>query len=115
MRFRKKRLEVLFRDEIAQILEKILDFSKTGLVTITKVELTSDLRNCKIFYSPFDDTKIDYMKNFFKKRGGYLKGILSKKVYIKYMPEVEFIYDDSPRKVSEVFSIMDGLKENNKV
>ncbi|RLD17573.1 MAG: hypothetical protein DRI36_03405, partial [Caldiserica bacterium] len=79
--FRKERFEEIFKRAISEILQKELDFFKTGLVTITKVDISKDLKNCKIYFSAYDDSKLDYVKDYFKKNRRYLKGLLARKVY----------------------------------
>ena len=96
------------------ILKKELDFAETGLVTITRVQMTPELKLCRIFYSPLSDDKIPHLAEIFKLRGKYFKGILSHRVQMRHMPEVEFVFDTNPREVAHLESIFNEISKDQK-
>jgi len=96
MSVRTERVANLIKQETAIILERELNFSLSGMVTVTSVKISDDLKNAKIYVSVFhqEGAKEDVVKklNFEKKQ---VRFALSKKVYLKYMPEIFFYLDDT--------------------
>lgn len=112
------RVDELMQREIATYLEKI-DFGlKKGLVTIGRVNTTSDLRTAKVFVSTFNVT--DDEKNkiilMLERERLQIQNIISKNIHIKYTPVLNFKLDDSFEKGDRVLAIIRELeeKENKK-
>jgi len=86
----------LIRKEISQILLEELKDPRIGFVTITKVALSDDLRIAKVYYSVFGEErdKEDSYQGL-ESAKGYIKRELGRRVRLKYMPEITFMFDDS--------------------
>ena len=86
----------MIRKEISQILLEELKDPRIGFVTVTKVALSDDLRIAKVYYSVFggeQDKEASY--EGLESARGYIKRELGKRVRLKYMPEITFMFDDS--------------------
>jgi ribosome-binding factor A len=96
MSIRTERVAALIRQETAIILERELHFRLPGMVTVTSVKVSDDLKNAKIYVSVFhqEGTKQEIIKklNFEKKQ---IRFALSKKLYLKFMPEIFFYLDET--------------------
>ena len=66
-----------------------------GLLTITHVDTTSDLRWCKVYVSALDKSQEKEMLKGLKSAAGYLRRALGAAVQLRYTPQLEFIADDS--------------------
>ena len=66
-----------------------------GLLTITHVDTTSDLRWCKVYVSALDKSQEKDMLKGLKSAAGYLRRELGAAVQLRYTPELQFIADDS--------------------
>ena len=66
-----------------------------GLLTITHVDTTSDLRWCKVYVSALDKSQEKEMLKGLKSAAGYLRRELGAAVQLRYTPQLEFIADDS--------------------
>jgi len=84
------------RGEISEILLKELKDPRIGFVTITKVAVTDDLRQAKVYYSVFggEKEKGDSFQGL-ESATGYIKRELGRRMRLKYMPEITFLFDDS--------------------
>jgi ribosome-binding factor A len=93
---RADRVADLIRMEIADVLLKEVSDPRVRLVSITGVKITDDLRSAKIFFvemgkdecSPETEVGI-------RKATGFLKRELGKRLKLRYLPEITFIYDES--------------------
>ena len=66
-----------------------------GLLTITHVDTTSDLRWCKVYVSALDKSREKDMLKGLKSVAGYLRRELGASLQLRYTPQLEFIADDS--------------------
>ncbi len=84
------------RAEISDILLKELKDPRIGFITITKVVVSDDLRTAKIYYSVFgkEQEKEESNKGL-ESAKGYIKRELGRRMRLKYMPEIAFMFDDS--------------------
>ena len=86
----------MIRKEISQILVSELKDPRIGLVTITKVSVSDDLRVARVYYSVFggEEQREDSYQGL-ASATGYIKRELGRRVRLKYMPEIHFVFDDS--------------------
>lgn len=65
------------------------------LVTVVKVETTSDLKYCKVYVSSLDSSKVDDTVAGLKSAEGYLRRELARRINLRSTPELTFVADDS--------------------
>ena len=66
-----------------------------GMVTITRVDTTSDLRYCRVYVSVLDKTQEKEVIRGLKSAAGYLRRELGASINLRYTPELQFVADDS--------------------
>ena len=66
-----------------------------GMVTVTHVDTTSDLRWCRVFVSVLDKAQEQDVIKGLKSAAGYLRRELGAAVKLRYTPELQFVADDS--------------------
>ena len=66
-----------------------------GMVTITHVDTTTDLRYCRVFVSVLDKTQEKDVIRGLKSAAGYLRHELGMAMSLRYTPELQFTADDS--------------------
>ena len=66
-----------------------------GMVTITRVDTTSDLRYCRVYVSVLDKTQEKEVIRGLKTAAGYLRRELGASLNLRYTPELKFVADDS--------------------
>ena len=81
---------------ISDYLHKDFSLKEAGVVTLSKVDISRDLANAKIFFSVLNNT-LDLVEitNILNKKAGFIKGIIGRSIRIKHVPNIKFIYDDS--------------------
>lgn len=93
---RASRVSDLIKVEISDILLKRVKDPRIGPITITGVKLTDDLRLARIFFVEMGkDTCSDEVRAGLQKAMGFLKKELGKRLQLRYIPEIVFIYDES--------------------
>lgn len=82
--------------ELSSLLRTLKDPRvQGGMVTVTHVETTSDLRYAKIFISVLDKAREKDVLRGLKSAAGYLRRELGAGVQLRCTPELQFIADDS--------------------
>lgn len=66
-----------------------------GMVTVTHVDTTTDLRWCRVFVSVLDKTQEKDVVKGLKSAAGYLRRELGAVLRLRYTPELQFVADDS--------------------
>jgi ribosome-binding factor A len=87
------RVNELLKEEIASFLQKQLPDAKFGF-TVYQVICTPDLRQAKVYLSPLGDS-IQSPGSFFSKINRELHQHLSKRLKLKFIPRLKFIWQDS--------------------
>ena len=92
---RTTRIAEEIKKEVSYMIQNELkDPRVNGLISITKILLTKDLKYCKIYISIFGDKKEEVMEGI-KSGTGYMRKELGRRVQIRIVPELQFILDDS--------------------
>ena len=92
--------------ELADQLRRLKDprVSQVGMVSITRVDTTGDLRYAKVYISAIDG--IDAAKRSVKgleSAQGYIRKQLGSRLHLRKSPELRFIADDSIEKGMDLF------------
>ena len=66
-----------------------------GMVTVTHVDTTSDLRYARVFVSALDKSREKDVLKGLKSAAGYLRRELGAAIKLRYTPELQFVADDS--------------------
>ena len=115
---RTEKIESLLQQEIALIIQKeIKDPRLSGLVSVTRVEVSDDMRNATVSVSVFSldnieehrETDIEVLNH----SASYIMFLLSKRLKIKYIPELLFKIDVSIEKASRVIEILNRNKKQD--
>src|SRR5690554_3136602 len=85
----KKELSILLKSDIK-------DPRISGMISITNVKVTNDLRYAKVYVSIYgtDQQREDSIKGL-ESAGGYLRKEIGKKIRLRYVPELIFVQDNS--------------------
>lgn len=109
---RSDRLTELLKSEIILIVQRLKDPRMTGILTITGVEMRHDLKAAKVFYSLLGtEEEKENVQEVFTSSQKYIRVRLRKRLRLKYIPEISFVYDDTPEKASRVFAILEKLDQ----
>ncbi len=102
--------------EIAQMIrDDLKDPRLKGLISVTHVEVTNDLRYAKIFVSMYSQENDE--KSAFKaleKASGYLRSELAKRLQLRYTPELIFKFDDSIQYGDKINKIISNINKSEK-
>ena len=87
--------EELRRELDAIIREEINDPRVDGTWSITRAEVTGDLRYAKVYVSVLEEAKRDKLMEALKNAKGYLRRALGRRMIIRSAPELIFVSDQN--------------------
>lgn len=110
---RADRVAEAIRMEIATFLrEGAKDPRLVGLVTITAVEVTRDLRHAKLFISVMgSDSERAATLDALESMKGHLRTRLSKSMSLRVAPDISFKLDESVARAARIESLLAQVRE----
>ena len=111
MRFkRSQRLQELLLKEISLLIQNGLKDPRIGFTTITRINLSDDLKHAKVYVSILGGAlEMENTLNGLKSARGYIRSHLGKNLYLKYVPDLEFLKDDNPDHVDKISKLLDKI------
>ena len=97
--------------ELANLIRTVKDPRVHGLVSITAVETTPDLRYAKVFVSVLDQSDVNEVVKGLKSAAGYLRRELGRVLQLRYTPELTFTPDDSIAEGARILEIIHDLEK----
>jgi ribosome-binding factor A len=97
--------------ELADIIHKRLQDPGIGYVTITRVQLSDDLRRARVFVSEMstDGKRLGRSLEALERAKGFLRSELGKRVRLRKAPELEFAEDHSIEEGSRMSTLLDQV------
>ncbi|MBF0301499.1 MAG: 30S ribosome-binding factor RbfA [Desulfamplus sp.] len=111
---RADRIGVAIQTALSELLSRKIEDPRISMVTISSVELTSDLRVAHIYFTLFgNQDKVEDAMTGFESSRGYIKKHIAPKLGLRYMPELKFIYDKSFDHGSKIDALLNSVIKNN--
>jgi ribosome-binding factor A len=111
MSHRLERVSELIRSEVsALLLRGIRDSRVKGLVTVTDVEVSGDLRQSKVFVSVMG-TPAERKRTLegLQSARAYVRREVARRIKLRVSPEIDFVLDESMERGARVLGLMREL------
>lgn len=114
---RADRVAEAIREEVATFLrEGVKDPRIIGMVTVTAVEVTRDLRSARIYVSIYgSDTERSSTFEGLESLAGHLRARLGRALRLRAAPEVQFRQDESVPNAARIESLLAQVREEQAV
>ena len=111
---RYQRVAEAIKKEASLIIHDELHDPRLGFVTITRVEVTADLRYAKIFFSVLGKDQ-DYQKTqeALDSALGFIRRLIAQRINLRFAPEISFKEDRSSEYSIKIQEVLDQIKEQN--
>jgi len=112
MSTRNVRVNELIKREISDYLHTRMK-ERTTLITITGVDVSSDHRTARVYFSVIGDAgeQADAEK-FLRGHSRMIRGELGRRIILKYLPKLEFDFDPSLERGNRLIKILDDLENS---
>ena len=108
---RPERVGEAIRDELSQVIARDLHDPGIGFITLTKVSVTPDLQQARVYYTSLGDEKAqrDTAKAL-ERAVSFLRRRLGSRIRLRRVPELAFFYDESIAQHDRIEQILQDLK-----
>ncbi len=113
MPYRLEKISHLIKEEISLIFLQKLQDPAFGLVTITNVKVSADLKIAKIYISVMEKEKRDVVMEKVNSINGLIRNQLAQRIKIKFVPELKFFIDDTLDYVEKINYLIKKIHETD--
>ena len=94
---------------LSGLIRTVKDPRVHGLISITAVDTTADLKYAKVYVSVLDKSDADQVVKGLRSAGGYLRRELGHALSLRATPELTFVRDDSMAKGAHILELIENL------
>ena len=109
MNVKSEKVATLLVKEISEIIRFEARDEILKDVTITYVNVTSDLSIAKVYYNILDKKELVVIQKVLDNAAGYVRSELAKRVELRHIPELKFIYDESIEYGEKIEKILEEI------
>jgi len=107
------KIENLIKKEVSLIFLFELQNMDSGLITITNVRVSPDLKIAKIYVSIFENERREMVLEKIKSKTKFIRSKLASRITIKFVPELKFFLDDTLDYVEKIEGLIKKIHEND--
>ena len=104
----KLKYEELVKNAINSALRRDVNDPRMTFVSITKVELSEDYANAKVWWDTFDSSKRGEIKEAIDHLKGRLRTLLAGRLEVRHVPELHFVYDSQYEDEQRIEQLLKG-------
>jgi len=95
------------RAAIAEMLLRDINDPRVGLVTLTTVELTDDLKHAKVYFSCVGD-QAEHQRSLqgLRSAAGFIRAQITRRLQLRYAPELSFVFDPSIEEAERLATLL---------
>ena len=109
---RPEKIREILRREISTIIQQEIKDPRIGFVTVTKVEVSKDLKYAYAYYSVMGKEKEARGTRFaLMSAAGYIRKLVGDRVKIRLVPEIKFRIDKSLESTKRIYEILETIKK----
>ena len=107
---RQMKVQEILRAALVEILQRGLTkepLLDNEMITINYVDVSPDLKHVKFFFLPFNEKKKEDFLEAFNRANKVIRREIGQCVHLKYVPTINFIFDNSiteVRKLDKIFA-----------
>ena len=111
---RQKRVGSLIMEALSRLLIEDLQDPSIGLITVTRVEMSSDLKSARVYISAFGEGKKEAILDNLNERKAYLRKSIASKINLKYNPKLNFFLDPTSNYEKRIDELIDYVRKDEK-
>ena len=100
---------------MAELIQMELGDPRIGMVTVTGVEVTHEFEHAKVYFTVLGDrAQAELSAKVLNKAAGYLRRALARRLKIRVVPQLHFVYDETTEKGNRLSALIDAAMAGNK-
>ena len=113
MSIKLERLGNIFIEAISKVIHEEVKDDDIKFVTITAVDISSDLSYAKVYFTNLIDSEREKVTKALNRASSFIRGKLFDMVEIRKMPELTFIYDESIEYGNKIEKIIESINKED--
>lgn len=108
---RTDRISELILREISDIIAHDIRDNRIGMVSVSGVDVTRDLKNASVYVTVLgDENDVDISLKVMNNAAQFIRSRLIERIELRYIPVLKFLYDDSIVNGMRMDKILEGIK-----
>ena len=101
------RVQELIQVELAAIIQKEISDPRLGMITLTGVDVSKDMKHAKVYVTVLPDEKAKESVQTLNHACGFIRFCLGKRVTFRTLPRLRFYHDDTTIQANRVSKLID--------
>ena len=108
----KSAYEAKIKDAINTAFRQSLADPRLTMISVTRVDLTTDYSLAKVYWDTFDAAKRGSIKDAIEGSASKLRSILAKELNIRHTPKLTFFYDSQYEDEAKIAELLKNTENN---
>jgi ribosome-binding factor A len=115
MSVRTERVASVLKEELGTLFQREFRMEQYGMITVTEVRVSPDLREAKVYVSIFgDDERKRKSLKMLEDQRPFIRTELGRAVRLRFTPDVTFFLDDSLDRAMKLENIIKKIHEDER-
>ena len=99
------------REDLTELLTREVHDPGVGFITITRVDVTPDLQQARVYYTSLGDDKARRdTRRALERASPFLRRQLGRRLRLRRIPDLQFFYDESIERHDRIERILQDLQ-----
>jgi ribosome-binding factor A len=113
MSYRIKKINSLIKNELSLVLLNKIQDPALGIVTITSVKVSPDIRSAKIYVSVYQKEQREEILEKLNGIKGLIRTQLAQRINLRRVPELNFFIDDTLDYVAKMEDLFQKIRKDD--
>lgn len=113
---RTRRVEEQLRRDLAELIRHEIKEPDLGMISITEIKVSTDLAHAQVYTTILQDDAdiIEYSMQTLQNYAGRLRSLLGKRMHIRRVPKLVFIYDNLIQRGTALNQVIDEAVDGDR-
>ena len=108
---RTERVADLIHRNLARLIQQEFKDPRIGMVTISSVQISADLKHAKIYVTVLEEDKREETLKVLNEASGFFRRSLASMVQMRVVPKPLFVFDESVIRGNRINSILEEYRD----
>ena len=109
---RNQRVAQFIKEELSVLIQRDFQINVHGMITLVKVDLSTDLKNATIYITAFNhNTTTEELVATMNDQAGHFRHELSQMMTTRGVPSIRFKYDESIERAQRLTDIINSVSK----
>lgn len=109
---RMRRLNTALRAVLSEAIARELSDPRLGMVTLTGVQASTDLRSAKVFYTVLEPARRGATHDALESARGLLQARVGAELRTRNTPQLDFVYDERQQRAVALTKLIDDAVDS---